>query len=42
MPVVVDGRGRVLWVPGVARSCLLAPADEEPALAIALSTLEVW
>ena len=42
MPVVVDGRGRVLWVPGVARSCLLAPAEEEPALAIALSTLEVW
>ncbi len=42
LPVVVDGRGRVLWVPGVARSCLVAPAaDEELALTISLSTSEV-
>jgi len=41
LPVVVDGRGRVLWVPGVARSCLVTPAEEEDALAISLTTSEV-
>ncbi len=41
VPVVVDGRGRVLWVPGVSRSCLHVPAEEESAFAISLSTSEV-
>ena len=40
VPVVVDGSGRVLWVPGVSRSCLLIPSEEESSLAIALSTSE--
>ncbi len=40
VPVVVDGRGRVLWVPGVSRSSLLVPAEGERALAISLSTSE--
>jgi tRNA(Ile)-lysidine synthase len=39
-PVVVDGAGHVLWVPGVARSCLEAPASEEDAFIISLSTSE--
>ncbi len=42
LPIVVDGRGRVLWVPGVARSCLVAPSGEETVLAISMSTSEVW
>ena len=41
VPVVVDGTGRVLWVPGLARSCLVVPAAEERALALSLSTSEV-
>ena len=41
VPVVVDGHGRVLWVPVVSRSCLHVPAEEESAFAISLSTSEV-
>ena len=40
IPVVVDGSGRVLWVPGVARSCLVVPANEEEMLTLALSPAE--
>ena len=42
LPVAVDGRGRVLWVPGVARSCLASPAGAETVLAVSLSTSEGW
>ncbi len=40
VPVVVDGRGRVLWVPGVSRSSLLVPVEGQSALAISFSTSE--
>ena len=40
VPVVVDGRGRVLWVPGVSRSSLLVPVEGQSTLAISLSTSE--
>ena len=41
VPVVVDGHDRVLWVPGVSRSCLLIPAKGENELSISLSTPEI-
>ncbi len=37
-PVVVDGRERVLWIPGVARSSLLLPAAEDDALMLSISS----
>tara|TARA_B100001123_G_scaffold272495_1_gene303210 strand:+ start:23295 stop:24662 length:1368 start_codon:yes stop_codon:yes gene_type:complete len=38
VPVVVDGHDRVLWVPGISRSCLLVPIKGENELSISLST----
>lgn len=38
VPVVVDGRERVLWIPGVARSSLLLPGAEEDALMLSVSS----
>ena len=38
VPVVVDGRERVLWIPGVARSSLLLPGVEEDALMLSVSS----
>ena len=38
VPVVVDGRERVLWIPGVARSSLLLPGVEEDALMVSVSS----
>ena len=40
-PVVVDGRERVLWIPGVARSSLLLPGVEDHALMLSVSPVEV-
>ena len=37
VPVVVDGKERVLWVPGVARSSLLLPGAEDDALMLSVS-----
>ncbi|MCH7892143.1 MAG: tRNA lysidine(34) synthetase TilS [Gemmatimonadetes bacterium] len=37
-PVVVDGRERVLWIPGVARSSLLLPGAEDDALMLSVSS----
>jgi tRNA(Ile)-lysidine synthase len=37
VPVVVDGKERVLWIPGVARSSLLLPGAEEDALMLSVS-----
>ena len=37
VPVVVDGKERILWIPGVARSSLLLPEGEDDAL-----MLSVW
>ncbi len=37
VPVVVDGKDRVLWVPGVARSSLLLPGAEDDALMLSVS-----
>ena len=37
-PVVVDGRERVLWIPGVARSSLLLPGLEDDALMLSVSS----
>jgi len=37
VPVVVDGKERVLWVPGVARSSLLLPVAREDALMLSVS-----
>lgn len=34
VPVVVDGEGEVLWIPGVARSVLAEPVAGEPTLTI--------
>ena len=36
-PVVVDGKERVLWVPGVARSSLLLPGVGDDALMLSVS-----
>ena len=41
VPVVVDGHDRVLWVPGISRSCLLVPIKGENELSISLSTPEI-
>jgi hypothetical protein len=35
---VVDGRERVLWIPGVARSSLLLPGAEDDALMLSVSS----
>ncbi|MED5200153.1 MAG: tRNA lysidine(34) synthetase TilS, partial [Gemmatimonadota bacterium] len=40
-PVVVDGRERILWIPGVARSSLLLPGVEDHALMLSVSPVEV-
>ncbi len=40
-PVVVDGRERVLWIPGVARSSLLLPSVEDDALMLSVSSPKV-
>ncbi|MCH8810843.1 MAG: tRNA lysidine(34) synthetase TilS [Gemmatimonadetes bacterium] len=40
-PVVVDGRERVLWIPGVARSSLLLPGVEDDALMLSVSSPKV-
>ena len=37
-PVVVDGKERVLWIPGVARSSLLLPDVENDALMLSVSS----
>jgi tRNA(Ile)-lysidine synthase len=37
VPVVVDGKERVLWIPGVARSSLLLPEDEDEVLMLSVS-----
>ncbi len=36
-PVVVDGKERVLWIPGVARSSLLLPGSDDDALMMSVS-----
>jgi tRNA(Ile)-lysidine synthase len=36
VPVVVDGKERVLWVPGVARSSLLLPGADDEALMLSV------
>ncbi len=41
VPVVVDGKERVLWVPGVARSSLLLPGVGEDAFMLSLSPDQV-
>ena len=40
VPVVVDGQGRVLWVPGVTRSSLVPPRDNGDTLTISVNMLE--
>ena len=40
-PVVVDGKERVLWIPGVARSSLLLPGAEDDALMLSVSSAVV-
>ena len=40
VPIVVDGGGCVLWVPGLVRSCLRVPESEEDAWIISLSRSE--
>ena len=40
-PVVVDGRERVLWIAGVARSSLLLPGVEDDALILSVSSPKV-
>ena len=37
VPVVVDGKERVLWIPGVARSSLLLPKAGDDALMLSVS-----
>ena len=37
-PVVVDGKERVLWIPGVARSSLLLPGAKDDALMLSVSS----
>ncbi len=37
VPVVVDGKERVLWIPGVARSSLLLPGAKDDALMLSVS-----
>jgi tRNA(Ile)-lysidine synthase len=37
VPVVVDGKERVLWIPGVARSSLLLPEAEDEVLMLSVS-----
>ena len=38
VPVVVDGKKRILWIPGVARSSLLLPGAEDDALMLSVSS----
>ena len=38
VPVVVDGKKRILWIPGVARSSLLLPGREDDALMLSVSS----
>ena len=38
VPVVVDGKERILWIPGVARSSLLSPGTEDDALMLSVSS----
>ena len=38
VPVVVDGKERILWIPGVARSSLLLPGAEDDALMLSVSS----
>ena len=40
VPIVVDGQGRVLWVPGVTRSSLVPPGDKGDTLTISVNMLE--
>jgi tRNA(Ile)-lysidine synthase len=37
VPVVVDGKERVLWIPGLARSSLLLPGAEDDALMLSVT-----
>jgi tRNA(Ile)-lysidine synthase len=38
VPVVVDAKERVLWIPGVARSSLLLPGAEDDVLMLSVSS----
>lgn len=38
VPVVMDGKKRILWIPGVARSSLLLPGTEDEALMLVVSS----
>ena len=40
VPVVVDGKERVLWIPGLARSSLLLPGAEDDALMLSVTPPE--
>ena len=40
VPIIVDGQGRVLWVPGVTRSSLVPPAKNGDTLTISVNMLE--
>ena len=40
VPVVVDGKERVLWIPGVARSSLLLAGTDDDALVLSVSPPE--
>ncbi len=40
VPVVVDSKERVLWIPGVARSSLLVPGTDDDALVLSVSPPE--
>ena len=41
VPIVVDGKERILWIPGVARSSLLLPGADDDALMLSVSTSAV-
>ena len=38
VPVVLDGKERILWIPGVARSSLLLPGADDDALMLSVSS----
>ena len=40
VPIIVDGQGRVLWVPGVTRSSLVPPKDNGDTLTISVNMLK--
>ena len=40
VPIVVDGRGRVLWVPGLTRSSLVPPSGDGDTLTISVDRSE--